>query len=328
MTRLAIAAAVLLLTPPVADAASTRPDTLLRRYEPVAILHPDELFHPESIQGFLRDSELEQRLPDGSWQVSGPPTSPLPTGDPVGCAGTPCWRVNIPSCTPEIGVASLACYALLDAARFEPPRVYGAVLHDRGRIVLEYWYWYLYDFWSGEDPPSDYAWTAHEGDWEMVAVLLDAKQRPVLAAYSEHTCGKRRPWARVPKWRHSTHPVVYVSLGSHANSFSPEPRPIDLTAQCFSPVGAGILSAYLHPPLDRTGPGIAVGPRLRGVRAAPVIHITRTSPAWMSFPGAWGEANYFHFPGHTFAAGPGPAGPRFHAIWRQPVKTALAWPPG
>ena len=41
----------------------------------------------------------------------------------------------------------------------------------------------------------------HEGDWEVAVVLLTRTGKPLLAAYSEHSCGKRRAWRRVPALR-------------------------------------------------------------------------------------------------------------------------------
>ena len=60
---------------------------------------------------------------------------------------------------------------------------------------------------------------AHEGDWEMVTVLV-RNGRPVTVGYSQHCTGERRPWAAVERWQGSTHPVVYVAAGSHANLFA------------------------------------------------------------------------------------------------------------
>ena len=44
----------------------------------------------------------------------------------------------------------------------------------------------------------------------------------------------------------------------------------------------------------------------------------------------WGEDNVFHAPEPfgTRVEGPGPAGPAFHALWRNPVGTVLGWPSG
>jgi hypothetical protein len=329
--RLAVAAAAALVAPASAGAALS-PAQLLARHQPVTILHPDEQFRPVGVEGFLSDAVLERRAPDGIWTLAGP-ASVLPTADPPDCVTTdssPCWRLRIPACSAAAGVPSLACYAGLEAAHPMRSVVYGAV-HRRGnRIALQYWYWYSYNFWSGLHPPTDYVWQAHEGDWELVSVVLDRAGKPLFAAYSEHSCGKRRAWRAVPKWRRTQHPVVHVALGSHANSFSSRTFPIDLRPQCYSPLGAALLRAFLDPPVDRVGAGARLGPRLPGVGRTAIVRLTASSPSWMSFPGRWGEGNYLHAPeplGTEFA-GPAPPGPRFRRIWRDPVRAMLAWPRG
>jgi hypothetical protein len=301
------------------------PARLLARYQPVQVLHPDEAFRPVAVSGFLRTALLEQRTAEG-WVPGGRPTR-LPDVDPPGCASTPgqlCWRLRQPGCTASTGVSSVACYAALEAAQHSANVVYGAVHRSGRRIALQYWYWYLDDFWSGEYPPSDYVWQAHEGDWEVVTVILTRAGRPLLAGYSEHGCGKRRPWVRVRKLGR-THPLVYVALGSHANYFEPGPHPLELTPACYPPLGAAILRSYLPEVLDRTARGPMLGPA-----AVRVVPITGAAPEWMRFPGAWGEAQFFHAPEPvgTTVAGPAPEGPARHAIWRDPIRTVLAWPRG
>jgi hypothetical protein len=321
-----IAAASLLAAP--AEAALS-PAQLLVRYQPVTVLHPAEVFRPVAVDGFLAGTALEQRQPDGTWAPSGSPTTSLPTAIPTECR-LPCWRLNVPQCSATIGVASLACYAAAETVHPARNVVYGA-LHRRGpRIALQYWYWYSYNFWSGEYPPTDYVWQAHEGDWEMVTVVLDRAGKALFAGVSEHNCGKRRAWRRVRRWRRTQHPVVHVALGSHANSFSPRDLPLDLTPACFDPVGAGILRGYLRPPLDRYGEGARLGPRIPGVQATPIVRITDVSPPWAAYPGRWGEESLFHAPDPvgTNVYGPAPDGPRFHRIWREPIRTPLGWRSG
>jgi hypothetical protein len=102
---------------------------LLARYAPILVLHPDERFQPESVDGYLADAVLvgghyDQRL---------------------------CKSVD--------GTAALDCYASADAAHAEPPAVYGAVFRRGNRIALEYWLFYPFDlfqitstageFWQG-----------------------------------------------------------------------------------------------------------------------------------------------------------------------------------
>jgi hypothetical protein len=318
----------------VGRAATPSPGVLLSRFQPVTVLHPDEPFPPVSVDPFLATAQLEQRLADGTWSaVSEQPQGVLPIGDPTGCsssAGSACWRLNIPVCTPMLGLEALPCYQDDERKQTESNVVYSAVLRAGGEIVLEYWYWYWYDFWSGTFPPSDYVWQAHEGDWEVVTVLLTAAGRPLSVGYSQHSCGKVRSWAKAPKWRRTTHPVVYVALGTHANYFTAGPIQLDLRARCYSPIGAAILRKYLPRVLDYTGHGRAFGPSLRGVRRSRIIVVNAHSPQWMNFPGYWGEINLFHAPDPigTRVAGPAPRTPTFHDIWTDPLGTLHRWPRG
>ncbi|MCK4551106.1 MAG: hypothetical protein KAT91_04080, partial [Candidatus Aenigmarchaeota archaeon] len=81
-------------------------------------------------------------------------------------------------------------------------------------IVLQYWHHYLYNAFVND----------HEGDWEMVEILLDkSTQDPQYAAYSQHddsfyrNGGQIKDWANVQK--EGNHSVVYVAKGSHASYF-------------------------------------------------------------------------------------------------------------
>ena len=185
--------AVLALTASVALSAPARQPMaiqLLRAYAPTLVLHPSERFHPESVDGFLADSDLvgshyDQRL---------------------------CRAVD--------GPAALDCYATADAAHALPAAVYGAHFTIGQRVVLEYWLFYPFDlFQIAGTPPLDQFWQDHEGDWEAVAVVLDrGAPKPLSWRRAGIARGARRDWAR--SQRRGTHPVVYVALGSHANYFS------------------------------------------------------------------------------------------------------------
>jgi hypothetical protein len=214
------------------------------------------------------------------------------------------------------GPVALDCYASADAAYPSAPTVYGAVFRDARRTILEYWLFYYLDLYSATDPPGDF-WQVHEGDWEAVVVQLDAAGKPVALGTSRHCSGARRAWARVE--RRATRPVVYVALGSHANYFRRGEAPLD--RRCWPDVANRIYDAYGVVLRDH----VAAGPVLR----PQVVPVTRSSPSWMRFPGAWGETQYVHFPNNQpFAFGLGPVGPAFHALWRRPAATLLSWPSG
>jgi hypothetical protein len=304
---------------------------LLARYQPVVVVHPTERFAPTAVGAFVRSATLERRTP-GGWVPVERASSPLPTADPTGCTSSdssPCWRLRDPRCSVSVGVVAAACYAGLDAAEAPAPAVYGA-FHRRGaRIALQYWLWYRANVWSGRFPPDDFVWQSHEGDWEVVTVILTAAGKPLLVGYSQHGCGKRRAWKRVPRVG-GTHPLVYSALGSHANYFAAGRLPFDLSPDCYPRIAASLLQGFLGKVWERTGRGARYGPALRGVKRARLVRVTSTSPQWMRFPGSWGEMNLFHVPPPigTNPGGPAPDGPAFHSDWRDPVGSVLRWRAG
>ena len=278
---------------------------LLTRHVPVLVLHPAELFGPVAVEGFVTDSDLMQRTATGWVRAEGP----LPSGGAD-------YRLDQRLCRPIDGPAASPCYASAEAAHGSGPVVYGAAFRAKGRIDLQYWVWYPYDAYSPTLPAGE-TWQVHEGDWEAVSVVLDRSGKPLAAAYSQHDEGRRRDWANVPK--RGVRPLVYVSLGSHANFFTPGQHVFD--PRVVTPLLIEIMKQAGVPPVDRTGNGRLVRPRL--------VPVTRATPAWMTYAGAWGEGQYLHNPGGVPQAfGGSPRGPVFHEQWRDPVVEAMSWPKG
>jgi hypothetical protein len=286
-------------------AASPSLSTLLARHVPILVLHPAERFRPVAVEGFLAESDTQRKTESG-WE---PVDGPLPAGDTG-------LRLDHRSCRAIEGVAASPCYAQAQAAHGIAPVVYGAAFRTKSRIDLQYWLWYPYNDYSPTLPAGE-LWQVHEGDWEAVSVILDASGKPHLAGYSQHGAGKRREWARVP--RRGTHPLVYVGLGSHANYFEPGQIPLD--PRTIDPVFIRVIRAYGVKPVEHTGKGPTVRPRL--------VRVGVDTPPWMAFAGTWGEDGYVHFPGNApIASGAGPRGPAFHEQWQHPVKEVLSWPRG
>ncbi len=288
--------------------AAQRPDALrlLARHAPVLVLHPDDPFGPVPVDGFLADSDVTAQAPDGTWV-------PQPGPPPAGGAEL---RLDQRSCRAADGPASRSCYAASQSAHPSPPTTYGAAFRGRTGIALQYWLFYPYDVWAQTGAKGE-VWRAHEGDWEMVTVLLDTRERPVLLGLSRHCGGVRRPWARVA--RSGTHPVVFVALGSHANELRAGTTRQALV--CWPEAAQAVLTAFGVVPRDVAAAG-------RRVRPA-IVTVTSTRPPWMQFAGRWGEAQYAGFPGvDPLAFGAGPEGPAFHTIWRRPFAEPLTWPSG
>jgi hypothetical protein len=302
-----LVAVAALLTAGAGTAAAPSPQALLARYAPLIVLHPAERFQPVPVDGFLADSDVQARQADGTWATV---AGPLPGG-----ADGP-WRLDQRLCRTRDGLAAVDCYAMAEAAHGARPTVYGAY-HRRGdRIALQYWLFYPLNPYSPEVPPNPLFAQVHEGDWELVTVILDRTGRPVTAGYSRHCGGARRAWKDVPK--KGLRPVVYVALGSHANYFRPGSFPLD--KRCWPEQAVIVFENYGKPLRDFAGSGRSVSPRLSRVTAG--------SPPWMRFPGAWGEDQIVFFPQATFTFGVGPTGPAFKRIWKDPIGVPLSWPKG
>lgn len=290
-------------------------DELLARYQPVTVFDATERFRPTAVGDFLADADLQRLGADGGYHAAELP----PAGLPVDGEG---WRLDHRACTPAGGLAAVGCY---DAAEAGPSVVYGRHEVRAGTTVLQYWLFYDHNFWSLTYPPGAFAWQAHEGDWEVVTVVLDAEQSPVEVAYSQHCTGERRAWAGVQR-QGGTHPVVYVATGSHANLFAPGIHPIALF--CYPPQVQAILQQNAITPFDFVVlPVSSLGP---GTTKIERIH--DNSPRWLRFPGTWGEAQYVNIPAPV---GPGimpfgtsPEGPRAHDIWVDPLGTIAGYPAG
>ena len=290
-----------------ARAGELSPEQLLARHQPILALDAFERFAPTTVDEFIGASDLARRGDDGLYHL----IDPGPAGLPVRGDGL---RLDVRGCNPLDGLAALPCYDALDTG---PATIYGRVDVRGGTIVLQYWLFYADDFWSLEYPPSGLVWQAHEGDWEVVTVVLDEEQRPFEAAYSQHCTGQRKPWSAVQKA--GDHPLVYVASGSHANLFSTGGRPI--ARRCIPAQALALLDQLHLAALDVAVPGRTLGP---GSVAVERLH--DNSPRWLRFPGTFGETQWIHSPFGTVAAGAGPESPQGHDVWIDPLRTIAGYP--
>ena len=305
LAQLQLVALLLAISGSASAATAPQLATLLSRYSPILVLHPQERFEPVPVDGFLQDSDLFHSTPTGWVKVAGP----LPSGGSDS-------RLDQRLCSARDGVAAIDCYADAQDAHDAAPTVYGAASRRGSWIVLQYWFFYAYDAYSPTVPAGRF-WQVHEGDWEAATVLLDRTGTPLLAGYSQHSRGVRRAWEKVPK--RGTHPLDYVALGSHANYFTVRTHRFD--PRIVEPLFISIIKQNGLAPVDHTGNGRVLRPA--------VIPVTTSQPGWMTFAGAWGEGQYLHAPSSApVAFGTSPKGPAFHAQWRSPVADVLGWPSG
>ena len=107
------------------------------------------------------------------------------------------------------------------------PVYYGRVLCETDKAsnhwtILQYHYFYAFNDWRLAANGMNH----HEADWEMVAVYLK-NDEPHAVLFSQHGAGNIEKWKTVhlavdKQGNKTTHPVVYVALGSHANYSRPE----------------------------------------------------------------------------------------------------------
>jgi len=141
--------------------------------------------------------------------------------------------------------------------------IYCHVTKDSTSTIVQYWFFYAYN----NAPLND-----HEGDWEMIELVLDAAQSPVWVAYSQHLQGERASWGDVEKID-STHPVVYVARGSHANYFRPYQGRLGLENDEVGADGLNLKPVDLNP--------ILLGEMGLGLH--------NSSQDWLTFGGRWGN---------------------------------------
>ena len=280
---------------------------LARKFTPVLYFHPAELFRPQAVDGFVSIARLreERRL----WfDVN--LTSNVSISDLLhyrkdtffldswfGSEGISDSK-NYDShrslyqdrLSPEAGGSPIIAYVHIN--RKENPEY----------ITIQYWLFYYYNDWFNK----------HEGDWEMVEVILSNTEEPLWVVLSQHHGGTRRSWSTTII-EESTHPVVYVALGSHANYFWGNET---------YPNGMDIGNTRVEI-MDRTGSAGRIIPAVELIPVPAVVDRRTTEwrgAEWILFGGHWGETAQLGDFG-------GPQGPAYKGDqWEKPFSWGLDQP--
>jgi beta propeller repeat protein len=160
---------------------------------------------------------------------------------------------------------------------------------NTNKTVIQYWMLYYYNNWYNN----------HEGDWEMVEVILDQNLAPESAAYSQHGRSEKKYWNEDGFEKSGTHPKVYVAEGSHANMFD-----------------GGYADRHFHQgKLDLTGSTSSV---------IPAVDLQWSPGGWADYAGLWGEKEGTLWPRWAES---GPPGPQFQPEWKgmSPWREPLGW---
>ena len=161
---------------------------LLTKFQPVLVFHPGEELRPTTVESFVRDANLEAATSPTTWTV----VNGNPTADDLPATSPPVWRLNQRTCFAGAPLGDLACY-VAGAADEPGVTVYGRLVRDEQRIVLQYWLFYYDNLYRYPFLPLGAIWQSHEGDWEVVNVVLSNAKRPLAVGLSQHCPGRRGP---------------------------------------------------------------------------------------------------------------------------------------
>lgn len=185
--------------------------------------------------------------------------------------------------------------------------VYARIWRGGGRTVIQYWLYYYYNSW-GHQGGLGMGFGLHEGDWEMVQVVLDGNEQPLYAVFAQHLAlpapylnfngASKKEWNDLARdTANGDHPIVYVALGSHASYFGPYPY----------------LYAYDHT-ASETAALLRPAVRLLDEHGA---------DRWVSYQGKWGQPSR----ALSFLGGP-PSPGRQGEKWSSPLswgESGVSW---
>jgi hypothetical protein len=192
---------------------------LAQRFAPDMYFHEDEDYEPIAVEIPLQHSNLvyyQEQVINGEKSFKPFQLAPSPS---ISDLLDPEYNVEIA----HIDLKGDDIVQMLDAyTQFNPPPTrqiyasfycpsmpYSPYPNVNITTVIQYWFFYYDNPWL--------PFTHHEGDWEMIQIMLDGNNNPIYAAYSQHYSGSWRRWESVKKT--GDRPHIYVAEGSHASFF-------------------------------------------------------------------------------------------------------------
>src|SRR3989344_4642743 len=202
------------------DPKNTEPPTRLERFSPILHIFKDD-FRPKEIESILQESTLEPLI--GS-PIDRPTQNDLATRnsdlsleDALNMSGAVAGFSPVVPPVSRFDKYKTAIYGREFTDTAEEDEITNLPLLTLGKeyTILQYWFFYPYNnfVWrhtDGTDRPGN----NHEGDWEMIQIILDGED-PVYATYSWHWAGTTFTWDELQV--DGEHPHVYVGKGGHAN---------------------------------------------------------------------------------------------------------------
>ncbi len=285
-------------------------ESLALEYAPVLKLHRDEFYAPMPVELTLAAASLH--IGNGRSL----PIAPVPRD--LSQAHQVESRVDLDAATVE----ELHTAYTGQASDYTPAIYYTATAvgdssaesgADASHIVLQYYIHFFADEWGASTAGGH----RHEGDWEVLQILLDedavpyrvtATQQWLMARDLGLDGGVSADWADVERLD-DTHPVAYVGGGGHSLYLRPGATRYTSGSEVHDGLGLWMLPA--------TDGATAIQTDYPDVQALELEALTRLSEArptaWLRFAGLWGQDA---FPtgeddSPTASTSSGPPGPVF-----------------
>lgn len=218
---------------------------LLKAHSPIFRFDSDESLFPTGVDSYIVSSRL--------MKVNGP--SPVLIKENVSAADLLLWRGPDFFLDEKTDAYWDDSNAFTKGAEGSDLTVYGRAWEVEDAVALQYWAFYAFN----RGPLN-----SHEGDWELVQIMLDRTTlEPRALMLSQHRSGERVGWDEVRS--QGGHSIILVARGSHANYLLPEQ------------------AAERGDRADGSGP--ALGPDGYALVA---LSGTDDTP-WLNFEGRWGD---------------------------------------
>lgn len=292
--------------PDLADPPDVTVTALALRHAPVFKLHRDEVFRPAPVELALDAATL--RFGNGAALPGAPGPRDLRQSPQVEA------ELDLPGST----VAELVEAYEMRRDDFMPKVYYTAArLGDRSaepgagpeHIVLQYYVHFFADTW-GDGVEGGHR---HEGDWEVVQIVLDSSLAPLNVTASQQMVLARdtlRPGGMTISWenldRIGTHPVLYAGKGGHSMYFRSGSTRYAAGLELHDGLGTWMLPSFTGLMTDY--PDTAPYDLERVARP----DNDRPTP-WLLYAGRWGQRDFPFTPDDrpTLSSGDGPQGPVF-----------------
>lgn len=267
--------------------SDSKENELASKYAPTLNFAAGEQFFPTKIEYHLDNSVLKQKTQTGDIVIDNSPTvqeiSQYSSGD--------YYLNNTLGGLDEIAEDYTQIKDLIGYM------VYARVTKTSQNLLVQYWFFYAFN-------PGTI--NQHEGDWEMIEIILElASETPLYATYSQHFSGERASWNDVERFN-VTHPIVYAGLGSHANYYRPYQGKIGLESDILG-------NAFTLRPNDFNT--ILLGELGTGNHPS--------SQGWLDFGGKWGDWKELADISRGEAGPSGPGHGENEDRWLSPVQWAL-----